>query len=156
MKKYVIIFTHSGEPNVDIITSYLKKMDEHYIRLNTDQFPINPTTALSANLNDKGSFSFCFEGSIDFDAENIKSCWYRQPGVPQTELSSPYGYEQLVKGEAKATLWSLYTSLDTFWMNSPFVTRLLKDNKLYQMKIAAKVGLRIPDSILSQIRQDHK
>ena len=154
MKKCIVIFTHTGETSVDVVVSYLKKMGEHYIRLNTDRFPVDPRTSLSVGLDKNSTVSFHLQGQANLNTENIKSCWSRQPGVPQTILATPYGYERLAKEESKATLWSLYTSMDTFWMNNPLATRSLKDNKLHQMKAAVKIGFRIPDSIITTKADD--
>jgi len=146
MKPYVLVLTHELEANVDIVIPMIRKKETPVIRINTDQFP--QYLSLSLFFEDN-TFSFLTEDGIRLSAENIQSCWYRQPWGPNIKKEEAGGYGHLVKEESKATIWSLSSTLDTFWMNSPSSVRLLDNNKFLQMKIADSVGFRTPASLIT-------
>lgn len=55
-----------------------------------------------------------------------------------------------MKNESKIALWSLYTTLDAFWVNPPlYGSQLLQRNKLLQLKDASNIGLKIPDTLIT-------
>ena len=91
----------------------------------------------------------CPKGEVDFSS--IKSVWFRRPKDVCASRIEGAVERQFVEDEISFSLWSLYTSLDhVFWMNHPLQARhLLEHNKLLQMKIAASVGLAVPDTIIT-------
>ena len=64
------------------------------------------------------------------------------------ENSDP-GFQEFIRVEYRTFLWSLYTTLDAFWINPPVTLRLIEHNKLYQIKTAAEAGLNVPDTIIA-------
>ncbi len=87
--------------------------------------------------------------------EDIKSVWYRRPAIPEIREDVREDFREFGVNESRAALWSLYTSIDARWINPPLISsKLLEDNKLYQMKIAREVGLRVPQTIISNNFED--
>jgi glutathione synthase/RimK-type ligase-like ATP-grasp enzyme len=150
MKPYILVLTHVGEVNVDILIPLLEKRGSPVIRVNTDQFPIHMQLSL---FLEKGTPALCLENGLRLSTENVKSCWRRQPWLPLAKNLSK-GYEQLIKKESQSFLWSLVTTLDVFWMNHPISAHILEDNKLFQMQEACRVGLRIPDSLMTNKKDE--
>ena len=128
MKEYILILTHEFEVNVDIIILMLKKRGFSVVRINTEQFPKHISFSLGL---EKEKCFILHKDDIYLSSENVRSCWYRQPWTPSIKKEDVAGYGRLVKEESKATIWSLATTLDTFWMNNPLAVCLLDNNKLY-------------------------
>lgn len=143
----VAIFTNENEPNIEDIKSSLLQDGNHVFRCNTDRLLLD---GFELHLNERGGRLITDSDSVDIG--RIKSVLIRRARVetPQSEDEEDrlvYGY---ISGELKAALWSLYTTLDVFWMNHPLrATRLLEANKFYQLKVATSVGLETPTTIIS-------
>ena len=151
MKKgEILVLTSDEEAVLERVLIYLKEMGESFYRFNTETFPREARLTL---LFSKGrrlrGFLRASDGSM-IDLGKIKSVWYRRPGVPRVDSGLPDGYARFAEEECRACLWSLYTTLDSFWMNPPLTGyRLLEHNKLHQLRAAASVGLRVPPTIIT-------
>lgn len=149
MEQAVLIFSHRGEANVGVVTGHLQALGQKFFRINADAFPTH--TAMSAALIDGEIVLMGRDREFEISTSQIKSCWHRRPFVSREELGLHRGYARFISDEAQTMLWSVYTSLDkVFWMNSPlFGSRLVENNKLYQLHIAARVGLDVPATLVS-------
>jgi glutathione synthase/RimK-type ligase-like ATP-grasp enzyme len=147
MKDTVLLLTNQADDSTDSVIANLEKLGQRFYRFNTESFPLETKIVLTTTRR-----SIEFESSEErVDLNNVKSVWYRRPAPPmlaETNLSP--GYVRFIKNESEAALWSLYTTIDVFWMNPPlYSVNLLQRNKLYQMKDAASAGLKIPDTVIT-------
>jgi len=160
MKKQILILSNEEEQCVSLVTKHLKKMGEVFYRFNTNTFPKNKTlTMLFHDCNIHGSLKIIGHdtstGSTLINWEDIKSVWYRRPALPEVRNNVRQDFRKFGINESRAALWSLYTSVNTRWVNPPLLAcKLLEDNKLYQMKIAHSVGLKVPKTIISNDFED--
>jgi len=152
LRDAVLIITSQDEVSIPPVVGYLEELQQAYFRLDADAVLRN-RTMLSMNLHGAD-----FTGSIRLqngDAismTHIKSVWFRRPRTLFVDELYADGEESaFAESEMSGALWSLYCNLDgAFWMNHPLPSRhLLEHNKLLQMKLAAKCGLRVPDTIVS-------
>ncbi|MEK7193684.1 MAG: MvdC/MvdD family ATP grasp protein [Patescibacteria group bacterium] len=149
MKDAVLILTSAPDVSVNPVIACFEQMDQKYLKFNTETFPRD--SQVNLELSDKN-----LDGMLRI-ADNpiislmeIKSCWYRGTRSPENLSVLPEGYFKLVKEESTAALWSLYTTLETFWMNKPVVAnRLLEHNKFFQLKCASRHGLLVPRTIIT-------
>lgn len=85
-----------------------------------------------------------------FNIFDVRSVWLRRHIEPQPAVTLPEWQRKVAKSESSGALWSLYSCLEVPWMNNPhFSRRLIEQNKLLQMKEAAKAGLLIPCTIIT-------
>ncbi|MHB8523066.1 MAG: MvdC/MvdD family ATP grasp protein [Limisphaerales bacterium] len=153
MHNQIIILTNGGDPSVSPVIEHLAAMGQTYHRFDTESFPKESRIAI--HLRASALTGFLAEGNHgsqnrDVRWENVKSVWYRRPVMGRVSEHLGLGPAQFAREEAAAALWSLYTSLDAFWLNPPLIgSRLLEHNKLYQLKVAAILGLRVPRSLIT-------
>lgn len=151
MKDYILILTNKDDESVEPVIKEIEKIKAKFFRFNTESFPL--TTAIElALLNGKLIGSLNNEnGNILVNWKIVKSVWYRRPAsvwIEDEKLTESCA--RFIKNESSAALWSLYTSLEVFWMNHPLVSqRLLEHNKLYQLKEVSDMGLAVPDTLIT-------
>ncbi len=153
-KDTVLILTNTEEAAIGRVINWLNHFNQKFIRINTEDL-ILPSNKISLRFLDNKKF----EGSIKFgdqivDLSRIKSVWYRRPKSPKSNHPDNQT-KSFIEDEFKAALWSLYTCLDSFWMNDPLISKYLLDhNKMLQMKIATSVGLLVPKTIVTNVPDD--
>jgi len=155
MKDFILIITNADDETIEPVVKHLEEMNEKFYRFNTENFPAETTIELALlDGNLTGSLKNK-NGDLVIEWAKVKSVWYRRPAASRITREMAEGYIKFIKDEAGAALWSLYTSLDAFWMNPPLISqRLLEHNKLYQLKLASQVGLSVPDTIITSDPND--
>ncbi len=150
MKNLILIVTNKNDEHADRIVSVLDELGEHTCRFNTEAFPLRIAATLSCSGASLKIPTRVAENSGLVDLNEVKSVWYRRPTPPLIpDRKTEEGYARFIKNESETALWSLYTTLDAFWINQPLSHRLLERNKLLQLKKAALVGLTVPDTIIT-------
>ncbi|MFE7650196.1 ATP-grasp domain-containing protein [Streptomyces phaeoluteigriseus] len=85
------------------------------------------------------------------DIRNVNSIWFRRFYVPQsleTEVPDP-DHMDMIEGSAWSALMGiLLTDFKGTWISDPFATRAA-ENKLYQMRVARRVGFHVPRTLIS-------
>ncbi len=152
LRDAVLIITSQDEVSVPPVLGYLKEMQQLYFRLDADAILCN-RAMLSMHLHGADfTGSMRLQNGDAISTTHIKSVWFRRPKTLFVDgLYADSEESAFAKSEMSGALWSLYCNLDgIFWMNHPLPSRhLLEHNKLLQMKLAAKCGLRVPDTIVS-------
>ncbi len=148
MKDAILILTNSDDAHATSVIDCLHTMDQRNYRFNTEQFPLNAKVTVAFKNTVSGCISTP-EGLLDLDS--IKSVWYRRPTTPLILPGSlSDGYVTFIRHESAVALWSLYTTLETFWVNPPLINKhLIQHNKLFQLKVASQVGLEVPDTVIT-------
>jgi glutathione synthase/RimK-type ligase-like ATP-grasp enzyme len=153
MKDVVLIITNNGDVHATLVIDRLHNIGQASYRFNTEQFPLNAALTVTLKGGAVGSI-LTTEGPLDLN--RVKSVWYRRPTAPLIEPGSlSDGYAKFIRNESGAALWSLYTTLEAFWMNPPLTNRyLIQNNKLFQLKVASQIGLDVPDTIITNRPED--
>jgi len=143
----ILIVTNKFDPHADAVIKYLKEKGVGFLRFNTEDFPTKSRLSL---LHEDSSFrGYIMLPAGVLDIAKIKSVWYRRPQPPY--ISKDIGLEfarEFALEESKASLSNLWRVLDCFWVNHP---RLVwaAENKLYQLKIASRLGFKIPKTLVT-------
>ena len=152
MGKKILIISNEKDATVEMVTRHLENMGETFYRFNTDRFPVSLKLSLSLSA-DKPSIVLEEDGLAQ-TVSRAKSVWYRRPTLAETNPNLPEEYNKFIEREVRATLWSLYTALDAFWVNPPLTGHhLLEHNKILQLKTAAHLGLDTPETIITNDSQ---
>jgi hypothetical protein len=109
------------------------------------------TCRLSIELGQPGIPSGLLEmPSGDLALDEIKSVWFRGPGIEAGETASPAGDAAgFIHRETEAALFGLLGVLDRpFWMNHPNAVQAAQD-KLAQLRQAESLGLIIPRTLVT-------
>lgn len=145
MKDMILIITNSKEVAVQRVVGYLNELQQHFFVINTDELS-GEDIGLTYINNPSGFIGF---RGKKINLNQVKCVWYRRPQDPTNFPPMDSVSKDFVQGEYRAFLWSLYTSLEAFWVNSPLATRLLEHNKFFQIREAARVGLCVPQTIIT-------
>jgi hypothetical protein len=116
--------------------------------LSTDEFPARFQT--SVRLIPNGSFPSVNITELS-DHKTFTSVWNRRPNRPKNLLPGLAPEDQaMALYEAHLFIESVKPILATsaVWINS-FESRRLSESKLLQLQIAARCGLKIPDTLMS-------
>ena len=145
----VLVITNAGEVSVGHVLQWLDELKQPYVRLNVDGIA-DKQTHLSLSLNQQNLVGLVDILPKSLDLGEIKSVWYRRPEQPKLKDATNPVIAKFVEDEFQATLWSLYTCLDGYWMDRPLQGRhLLEHNKLYQLKLASQVDLKVPETLVT-------
>jgi glutathione synthase/RimK-type ligase-like ATP-grasp enzyme len=90
---------------------------------------------------------------IACDLGHVRSVWYRRPANPRisAEVLSPPDV-RFAQNEWNQTIDGMLLSLDAFFVNPILAQRAA--SKPYQLKIAQRIGLRIPDTLITNSPHD--
>jgi glutathione synthase/RimK-type ligase-like ATP-grasp enzyme len=137
----ILIVTNRQDQTADFLILELKSRKADYIRFNTEDFPQNVSITWKMN---KG----LIDGYLNFPKRHIgfneiASVWYRRPvsPVPASEIKEKEA-QCFIVDESRTALEGLWRTLTCFWVSDPDKIRIA-ENKLYQLKIAAQVGLDV-------------
>jgi glutathione synthase/RimK-type ligase-like ATP-grasp enzyme len=146
----ILIISNKFDQHVDIVIQRLNKEGVPFFRWNIEDFPQSHRFYLHTNGID-GDIKLLLSAEnrkIDFDS--IKKVWYRRPGETRidSEITDPAAIK-LALNETLFTLRGLWLLLgDRVWISNPFSNQRM-GNKLFQLKLAQKVGLKVPETIIT-------
>ncbi|MCJ8153157.1 MvdD family ATP-grasp ribosomal peptide maturase [Chryseobacterium sp. SSA4.19] len=140
----ILIITHTGDNfSIDKVTEYIDKNGCEVIRFNVDEYPLK--NKLSTTFQD-GEWTTKLETpEKEYRLDDISAVWYRRAynigqGVKDELDTKFYG---AAMGEIRTTLFGFLESVDVYSLGKPSVYRRL-DSKEEQLKIADKIGFKIP------------
>lgn len=155
MKK-VLIITHSADNEcIKIVSNKIEEKNGLAIRFNVDEYPLKYSLTSSFEEGEWKVY-LNYEGTTTA-IHDVESVWYRRshnlasglPTVLDAEyLSSAYG-------EIRATLFGMLESLNCFQISKFSQYRRL-DSKEEQMKIASHLGLKVPETCITNNPADAK
>lgn len=150
----ILILTHGGDSTADMVIAHLQDLGGDFIRFNTEEFPQKSFLELRMSGSDIRGKIIVRERTIDI--KSINCVWNRRPHKPEIDsrITNQAVRDWAVEESHQALkiLWSLLQN--RFWMNSLEVNAQLDSNKWLQMKGAAEIGLKIPDSLITNIPSD--
>lgn len=145
-REVVLLLTHTGDFfTVDRVAAALTRKGARSFRFNTDLFPLE--IRLSAKLTANGLQHLIQHNDTVIDASQVRAVWNRKIWTPQMdEKLAPEFHEMCIRESFAA----LYGFLDYFhslrWINDPQKSTDA-ENKLRQLRVAARVGLKIPRTL---------
>ncbi len=153
MPSTVLIITNELDAHADVVVRELHERDVPVFRFHPEDFP--HACSISIEIRDD-----CIEGEIVTEHRSVAfrdicAAWYRRPKRPLADVTNAssseldgYRLEDYIKRQSRATLSTLYETLDTFWVGHP--SRLRRaDIKALQLAEASKVGLQTPHTLIS-------
>lgn len=143
----ILIITQEIDPHADAMVVALKKKGVRPVRFHTKDFPTRASINIQFDARGGQSLSLnCDGGSLE--AGDIRSVWYRRPD--KCELPGNLSKEErpIAFGECQEVLHGLYRTLGGFWVNPPDNNRIA-ESKILQAKRAIEVGLRVPDTLIT-------
>lgn len=149
MNNKILIITHTGDNfSIQKVTEYIEKNGCEVIRFDVDLYPLQ--NKLSTTFEDGKWISILETSDAKYRLDDVAAVWYRRAynigaGLKEELESKFYG---AAMGEIRNTLFGFLESFDCYALGKPSVYRRL-DSKEEQLKIADKIGLKIPESCLT-------
>ena len=149
----VLIVTNEKDVTSDYIVRELQKRASPYYRLNTER--IGDGVSVYLNLRKTEYYLKDENKHQTIDLSRIESVYYRRPAMPMFHAYDVNDDERkYLQSEVFYLLEGIYKLLeDRFWLNPLFKIREA-ENKIYQLLLARKVGLTVPDTCYTNIPQE--
>ncbi|MCS3870783.1 MvdD family ATP-grasp ribosomal peptide maturase [Chryseobacterium ginsenosidimutans] len=145
----ILIITHTGDNfSIEKVTEYIDKNNCEVIRFDVDDYPIK--NKLSTSFQDGEWVTILETPEKKHRLDDIAAVWYRRAynmGNGLREELDPKFYGAAM-GEVRNTLFGFLESIDVYSLGKPSVYRRL-DSKEEQLKIADKIGLKIPETTIT-------
>lgn len=138
----ILIITHREDYTCDFVVNKLNHRNIKYKRFNCEDI-INNKYKVDSNLK------LIFEGESSF-----KSVWFRRTKLPIITTQSPSNFIYLLN-EYENLLKNLFCTIDAKWLSDPF-SIYQAENKLYQLKVAKKIGFKIPNTLITNSKEELK
>ncbi len=136
-----IFLTNRNDVSIDYLIGKYQNISESYLRIDSEDinlinFQISPGSALNCYAHDK-----------HYNLDKVKSVVFRR--VPSSFENENDGEDRpYLNGERKHFLEGLFLCFSNAkWINPMFATQIA-ERKLYQLQVAAKLGLNIPKSFV--------
>lgn len=150
----ILIITHTGDNfSIQKVTEYIEKNNCEVVRFDVDLYPLQ--NKLSTIFEDGQWISVLETADKKHRLDDIAAVWYRRAynigdGLKEELDSKFYG---AAMGEIRNTLFGFLESIDVYSLGKPSVYRRL-DSKEEQLKIADKIGFKVPETCLTN-NPDH-
>ncbi|WP_153399295.1 MvdD family ATP-grasp ribosomal peptide maturase [Chryseobacterium vaccae] len=152
----ILIITHTADNfSIEKVTEYIEKNGCEVIRFDVDLYPLQ--NKLTTSFQDGEWVSILETPDAKYRLDDIAAVWYRRAynmGHGLREEMDPKFFGAAM-GEIRNTLFGFLESIDTYALGKPSVYRRL-DSKEEQLKIADKIGLKIPESCITNNPEEAK
>ncbi|HNP66286.1 MAG TPA: hypothetical protein PKH16_00140 [Aequorivita sp.] len=140
----ILIITHKQDYTVDFVINKLNQKGILYKRLNCEDL-----ISINYIFDSDNHFSFSFDGIKRFD-----SVWFRRTKFP--EINDLKQEEKLyILNEYDSLLKNIFATIDAKWLSEPRHV-YNAENKVLQLKVAQKIGLNIPRTIITNDKRKIK
>lgn len=144
----VLLLTHSGDfYTVDLVSQALARKGVRPIRFNTDLFP--SSVKLSTRAGDKREAQLTTETGEQISVDEVRAVWARKLWSPRMSDDLDERYRSMCVNESVAALESFLDALhNAHWVNN-LKRQRDAENKQRQLRLAARAGLRIPRTLVT-------
>lgn len=144
----ILIITNREDITSDLVVLRSQERRIPYYRFNTESFPSKISLHI-AYAPEFGGSIYDKESDRKIDFSEIKSVYYRRPSFPSPFINRvEESRKQFAMIESLQAFRGFLENLDCFWVSRPSRIRYA-ENKITQLKVARKIGFRIPQTIIS-------
>lgn len=142
-----LIITNSSDTHADEVQAKLVERAHKVLRLDTDKF-IDDSGTLTVEKSHSGNYSSIGINGEFVSSHDIYSVWYRRPTEFNLSIHDE-SQKHFAKGEYERMVEVLYSSLDEAkWVN-PYYILPQSRNKYVQLRLAERIGFKIPSTIFT-------
>ncbi len=142
----LLILTSDKDLTADFLIVELINRHLPYFRLNSEELA---TAEFSFSLTDDTVCRGISVGPRALDLESVTAVWYRRSINPAPSPALSPGERSFVAGELRHLATGLVLNPDVIWVN-PIDRVSIAEHKLYQLRIARKLGFRVPRTLISR------
>ncbi|MBN9662266.1 MAG: hypothetical protein J0H49_28975 [Acidobacteria bacterium] len=141
----VLIVSTKVDLATDAVVQRLRDRDIPCLRLNTEDFPFHDTLAYYPEVTPGNNHWLVCNGQ---PVPSPTSVWYRRLRTPSTPDGMDEGIAMFCRQESRAALIGGIIGRRTRWMSHPSAI-WEAEYKPYQLQVAAGLGLRIPQTVVT-------
>lgn len=144
----ILIISHLADPHATTVKEHLARMGSDSILLDTARFPREVRLDITHASAQRSRMSLVLEGT-PHDLAGVRCVWWRRPqpfGIPDEIVSGED--RSFAYGECHAAITGLWACLDAHWINNPERDEIAA-RKAYQLKVASGLGLRVPETLIT-------
>jgi len=141
----ILLFTNQRDLTTDFVVLELQRRSAAFRRINTENLPLG-----FATVGFRGREDWTLQlGDDCIRGEDVQAAYFRRPGPPELSANiREAGERAYCHGEWGALLKTIYSRLDTRWLNSPAAIMLAED-KPRQLLLALELGFRVPETVVT-------
>lgn len=149
----ILILSNKYDISVDYVVRLLLKNKKKFLRINTEDLVDRKVSVTFPR------FSYKIEKkSIDYDlVRELGSVWFRRPGKPfeftPKESCPRESVVTFVENQWHTFIEGLKCIDNVFWINDPDKNHIA-ENKIFQLKLAQKIGLQIPKTCITNDKEE--
>jgi glutathione synthase/RimK-type ligase-like ATP-grasp enzyme len=144
----VLLLTHSGDYyTIDRVEEGLDRRGFRHLRVDTDRYPSE--LALTARVRDGGVERWLEAAGHSFRLDQVPAIWCRRlwpgrlPAEMDPRLAAHCGHV------SRISFFEVFHTLRGPRMVNPLGPQDRAESKLYQLEVATRVGLRVPDTLIT-------
>ena len=139
---HTLVISNRDDVSIEYLLSKMDDRGVSYVRVNSEDIG-----SLHFNINPKGE-KICSFRDTEHNLSTVRSVIFRRIPI-KYDIGSDGENHKYLNHERKHFLEGLFLSLqDVKWINPMFGTQIA-ERKLYQLQTAYRLGLRIPNSIIT-------
>lgn len=144
----ILVLTQEADVTATVVIDKLREDGVPVVRLHTSVYPQH--AALQFKLDARGDYTASltpFDGA-GVDLSNVRSVWNRRPdsfSFPTDLTQETFAF---LKAEARVAFAGALHAADSLWINVP-ERDAIADLKPLQLKAATEVGLRVPETLIT-------
>lgn len=145
----ILILAQEYELNVNRVCEILDHRRAPWARLNGEDFPALADAQVRLGERERSARIRTGDGR-EVDLSRVRAVWARRNGQFTLPEGLSRGQREFVRNECASALLGIYSMFsDAAWMNDYF-DEIRSVNKLWQLAVARDVGLRIPETLVTQ------
>ncbi len=138
----ILFITNRDDISVNYLISKLKLKTKSYLRINSEDINI-----IDFNINPKGEFNLNINNK-NYNLKNVMSVVFKRTPL-KFDFDKQDSNQTYLNNERKHFFEGLYLCLSKAkWINPMFSTHIA-ERKIFQLNQANKLGLKTPDSIIT-------
>lgn len=145
----ILILSHRADEHANEVVRRLQRERANVLLFDTARFPRETNLLINQEVGRDPQFRATLDGKTH-DMTDVRAVWWRrpQPFTLDAALSQPHD-RTFAYGECQAAISGLWACLNTaHWVNNPEKDEVAA-RKLYQLKVAAELGLAIPRTLVT-------
>jgi hypothetical protein len=144
----ILIISHLADEHATRVLKYLGRTGADALLFDTSRYPREISLDIGHSAGAQPAL-FAIVDGVRRDLAAVRSVWWRRP--------QPYGLDGAMSdaddrsfayGECHAAIMGLWSCLDAHWVNNPEREEVAA-RKVYQLNVAAGLGLRIPRTLVT-------